>query len=234
MVDVPKIGEPVLTISTDEFLKRVEIDIPESQPMPEFLEPKLPDLDIFDDEPLVALQHPRIRTLKCYWEAGWKNALDGCWIRESVAKKLYAIAEELPERWGLGIFDAWRPLSLQNELYEAACIDPKVPELLFAQPSNTPTAPPPHLTGGAVDLTFTIDDVPLAPESGFDDITSAASANFLEDTPGDARDFRRFLYWTMRSQDFIVFEHEWWHFEFGTRRWGALTGQKAKFGVSNP
>ncbi|MED5276818.1 MAG: hypothetical protein VX476_02755 [Actinomycetota bacterium] len=195
---MPKIGEPVLTISTYEFLKKVKMDIPESQPMPKFFEPKLPDLDIFDDEPLVALQHPRIRTLKCYWEAGWKNALDGCWIRESVAKKLYAIAEELPDRWGLGIFDAWRPLALQNELFKAASEDPLIPEELFAKPSSDPVAPPPHLTGGAVDLTFTVDNVPLAPGSGFDDITPAARADFLEEIPGFNRDFRRFLYWLMR------------------------------------
>ena len=34
--------------------------------------------------------------------------------------------------------------------------------------------------------------------------------------------------------DFVVFQEEWWHFEFGTRRWGALTGEKAKFGVVSP
>ena len=231
---MPKIGEPVLTIPTDEFLERVKIDIPESQTIPELSESELPRLDDFDDEPLVALQHPRIRTLKCYWEAGWENALDGCWIRESVAKKLYAIAEELPDRWGLGIFDAWRPLALQNELFKAASEDPLIPEELFAKPSSDPVAPPPHLTGGAVDLTFTVDNVPLAPGSGFDDITPAARADFLEEIPGFNRDFRRFLYWMMRSQNFIVFREEWWHFEFGTRRWGALTENKATFGVASP
>ena len=231
---MPKIGEPVLTIPTDEFLERVKIDIPESQTIPELSESELPRLDDFDDEPLVALQHPRIRTLKCYWEAGWENALDGCWIRESVAKKLYAIAEELPDRWGLGIFDAWRPLALQNELFKAASEDPLIPEELFAKPSSDPVAPPPHLTGGAVDLTFTVDNVPLAPGSGFDDITPAARADFLEEIPGLNRDFRRFLYWTMRSQNFIVFREEWWHFEFGTRRWGALMENKATFGVASP
>ena len=105
---------------------------------------------------------------------------------------------------------------------------------MFAKPSSDPVAPPPHLTGGAVDLTFTVDNVPLAPGSGFDDITPAARADFLEEIPGFNRDFRRFLYWTMRSQNFIVFREEWWHFEFGTRRWGALTENKATFGVASP
>ena len=231
---MPKIGEPVLTSDVQKFFENTIIDVPESEAMPEFWEPEAPTLKTTDEEPLVSLKHSRIKTLNCYWEAGWKNALEGSWLRESVAEKLYCIAEGLPERWGLGIFDAWRPLALQSELFKAACEDPEIPEELFAEPSNDPFTPPPHLTGGAVDLTFTVDDIPLAPGSGFDDGTSAARANFLAETPGYAREFRRFLYWTMRSHDFIVFEPEWWHFEFGTRRWGSLTGQTAKFGVSGP
>ena len=46
---MPKIGEPVLTIPTDEFLERVKIDIPESQTIPELSESELPRLDDFDD-----------------------------------------------------------------------------------------------------------------------------------------------------------------------------------------
>tara|TARA_B100000686_G_C16614907_1_gene875874 strand:+ start:399 stop:1106 length:708 start_codon:yes stop_codon:yes gene_type:complete len=229
-----KIGEPILTSQADEFLQNVSVGIPNSSAIPKLWEPENPVLEIFDDERLVELKHSRITNLNSYWLSGWKNAVKGCWLRDSVAKKLYEIANELPERWGLGIFDAWRPLALQNELFEAACANPKIPEGLFAIPSSDPTTPPPHLTGGAVDLTFTVDDVPLAPGSGFDDVTPAAKANYLEKKPGFNREFRRFLYWTMHSQDFIVFEEEWWHFEFGTRRWGALTGQKAKFGVSSP
>lgn len=231
---VQKIGEPVLTTDVQKFFKNLNIDIPQSEAIPELWEPEASALEIFDDEPLIELKHPHVKTLNCYWEAGWENSFKTSWLRESVAEKLYCITEELPERWGLAIFDAWRPLALQNELFKAACEDPKVPEELFAEPNSDPVTPPPHLTGGAVDLTFTFDNVPLAPASGFDDITPAARADFLEKTPGFDRDFRRFLYWTMHAHDFVVFQEEWWHFEFGTRRWGALTGEKAKFGVVSP
>ena len=162
---MPKIGEPVLTSDVQKFFENTVIDLPESEAMPEFWEPEAPILKITDEEPLVSLKHSRIKTLNCLWEAGWKNALEGSWLRESVAEKLYCIAEGLPERWGLGIFDAWRPLALQSELFKAACEDPEIPEELFAEPSNDP------------------DDIPLAPGSGFDDVTSAARANFLEATP---------------------------------------------------
>ena len=109
-----KIGEPVLTADVQNFFENVNINIPESEALPELRESEASALEIFDDEPLVELKHPLVKTLNCYWEAGWENALAGCWIRKSVAEKLYDITEELPERWGLAIFDAWRPLALQN------------------------------------------------------------------------------------------------------------------------
>ena len=113
---MPKIGEPVLTSDVQEFFENADINVPESEAMPKLWEPEAPALEITNEESLVSLKHPRIKTLNCYWEAGWENALEGSWLRESVAKKLYRIAEGLPDRWGLGVFDAWRPLALQSEL----------------------------------------------------------------------------------------------------------------------
>jgi len=34
----------------------------------------------------------------------------------------------------------------------------------------------------------------------------------------------------MRKAGFVVYDGEWWHFEFGTRRWAALTGSAPLFG----
>ena len=39
---------------------------------------------------------------------------------------------------------------------------------------------------------------------------------------------------TLREQDFVVLAEEWWHFEFGTRLWAALTGQPAMYGPTAP
>ena len=84
-----KIGEPVLTADVQNFFENVNINIPESEALPELRESEASALEIFDDEPLVELKHPLVKTLNCYWEAGWENALAGCWIRKSVAEKLY-------------------------------------------------------------------------------------------------------------------------------------------------
>ena len=32
------------------------------------------------------------------------------------------------------------------------------------------------------------------------------------------------------AQGFVIFDREWWHFEYGTRRWPAITGQPAHYG----
>ena len=66
--------------------------------------------------------------------------------------------------------------------------------------------------------------------TGFDDFTEKAAAAALENETGINRDLRRWLYWEMRSVDFIVLECEWWHFEYGTRRWAALKGETPLFG----
>ena len=99
---------------------------------------------------MVEVSHGRILLLQNYQRAGWVHAREGCWLRRSVADLLTGVADNLPERWGLAVFDAWRPLELQVELYQAALADPEVPAWLFAEPDPEPSRPPPHLTGGAV------------------------------------------------------------------------------------
>jgi D-alanyl-D-alanine dipeptidase len=37
------------------------------------------------------------------------------------------------------------------------------------------------------------------------------------------------LYWTLHEQQFIVLDQEWWHFEFGTRLWSAISGNPVRY-----
>ena len=124
-------------------------------------------------------------------------------------------------------------MELQAELYDTAYADPNLPPGFFAEPDHDPTTPPPHLTGGAVDLTLAIDKVPLAPGTGFDDLSALARADALEETDGPDRAVRRLLYWSMHDAGFVVYDGEWWHFEFGTCRWAALTGSTPLFGPTD-
>jgi zinc D-Ala-D-Ala dipeptidase len=181
-------------------------------------------------EPLVVVQHRRIRTLSNYWHAGWQHAQPQTLLRSGAFDRLVAAAESLPDRFGLAVFDAWRPLDLQAELYDAAYADDALPPGFVSEPNPDPTTPPPHLTGGTVDVTLTIDGIALAPASGFDDFTDQAHADILEGKPSVDRDVRRMLYWHLHRAGFVVLQQEWWHFEFGTRRWAALTNSEPIYG----
>ncbi|HJO98721.1 MAG: M15 family metallopeptidase [Acidimicrobiales bacterium] len=226
----PRLDEPCLTQPATEVLTEHGGEVPEARPLPELGDPDAPAVSDPVDEPLVPVSHDRILLLHNYLQAGWTHARAGCWLRQSVAVLLADVADALPDRWGLAVFDAWRPLDLQLELYEAAVADPTVPTWLFAEPDPDPQRPPPHLTGGAVDLTLTHDGVALAPGTGFDDMTPASAAAALEATTGPDREVRRLLFWSMKAAGFVVFDSEWWHFEYGTRRWGAVTGNAPLFG----
>ena len=203
-------------------------------PLPSLIDPAPQEVSEPSSEPLVPLAHRRIRVLSNYWHAGWHAALPSTWFRAEAMERLAHVADQLPERLGLAVFDAWRPLPLQAELFHAAYDEPGLPPGYVADPNPHPATPPPHLTGGTVDLTLTLDGLPLALGTGFDDFTAAAGTAALEHVPGVDRELRRLLYGSMRSAGFVVLHCEWWHFEFGTRRWAAITGSLPRYGPAAP
>lgn len=227
----PRFDEPTFTVPVEQLFTRLPVAGP--APLPPLVEPDEPPVTAPVDEPQVPLQHRSIRVLANYWHGGWEHAVPHVVLRKTVAETLYRVADSLPERWGLAVFDAWRPLDLQKELYDAAFADPETEPGFMAPVSHDPRTPPPHLTGGAVDLTLTYDGTPLAAGSGFDDTTKLAHTAILEDRPGPARDLRRLLYQVMSGQGFVVFAFEWWHFELGTRRWAAITGGQPRYGPAD-
>ena len=225
---------PCYTVPAEDAVIRAGFHPDPQAPLPSMLDPEYPPVTSPSSEPLVPLQHRRIRLLSNYWHAGWDNALPATWLRADALDRLAFAADRLPERLGLAVFDAWRPLALQAELYDAAYHEPGLPPGFVAEPIADPATPPPHLTGGTVDLTLTLDGTPLALGTGFDDFTAAALTESLETVPGAARELRRLLYRSLRSVGFVVLHCEWWHFEFGTRRWAALTGNNPIYGPAHP
>ena len=100
-------------------------------------------------------------------------------------------------------------------------------------PSRSLVAPPPHLTGGAVDLTLGDGDGrPLDLGTDFDAFVEEAGSRALEDVPGAARDLRRELFWSMHDQGFTAYHEEWWHFDHGDQFWGLATGRAAIYGAA--
>ncbi len=201
-------------------------------PLPPLVEPPAVAVTSPSDEPLVDVADPRLLRLSSYWHAGWTRATPRTLLREGAASSLVAAARSLPEHWGLAVFDAWRPLDMQIELYEAAYADPSLPPGFVAPPSTDPAFPPPHLTGGTVDVTLTWRGIPLELGTPFDHFGPEARADSLEDEPGLSRELRRVLHRAMSGAGFVVLDCEWWHYELGTGRWAAITGGEPRYGAA--
>lgn len=199
--------------------------------------PPVPADAIGAGEPLVPVDHQRIRCLNVYQRHGFPGAVSGCYLRESVAVRLGEVADDLPEPFGLAIFDAWRDPELQAFLYDRVYgDDPAVPGLppgFVAQPSLDDAVPTPHSTGGTVDLTLSWSGTPLALGTDFDEFTELAFADALESSLGEslrvARDLRRMLVSAMHARGFVVLAREWWHFEYGTRLWAAVMDRPVRY-----
>ena len=233
-VDVPRFDRPEFTVDADVYCVENAITIPAAVPAWPVGRIAESAVEHAADEPMVRVEHRRIRCLANYWHAGWRAAIPGTWLRAGAADRLDALADSLPPPWGLAVFDAWRPLELQIELYETAVADPDVVDGFMATPSTDPMRPPPHLSGGAVDLTLTHDGTPLALGTGFDDTTEAAFVDHLRGLDTPSARLRAWLLHLMNAAGFVVYPGEWWHFEHGTMRWAATTGEPARYAATAP
>jgi len=201
-------------------------------------------------EPLVRVADigHRVRDAPQYHAMGLEGALPEGWTREGVAERLAAAAQALPDGMTLVIWDAYRPIATQAALYNAYLDEltmvhadwpgdalEEAAARYVTPPSRSVNAPPPHLTGGAVDLTLGDGDgTPLDLGTHFDAFTEEAGARALEATPGRPRDLRRILFWAMHDQGFTAYHEEWWHFDYGDQFWGLATGRPAIYGAAVP
>jgi zinc D-Ala-D-Ala dipeptidase len=204
----------------------VDISIPPLESEASALRRSAPATDC--GEPLAEISGSGITVLHSYAQDGWRNTVDRQWLRTGTLARLRQVV--LPQDFGIAVFDAWRPLALQRELFDAT----NAAAGFVAPPSHDPATPPPHLTGGTVDLTLSWRGTPLALGTTFDEFTDAAAATAFEDTPGPVRTLRRLLFHTLHRQGFVALAEEWWHFEYGTRLWSSLTGQPARYGPAVP
>ncbi len=188
-------------------------------------------------EPVVEID--QLLTVSAYWQTGWPNAQPRAYLRSLAVARLVAAADSLPSGFGLAVWDAWRDPRLQQLLYEAVYTDSTIPPGFVNPPSDDPATPPPHATGGTVDVTLTWGGKPLALGTAFDSFVDLARARSLEDVPDDsrhalARDLRRVLWHAMVDAGFVGLACEWWHFEYGTRLWAAVNKCEPLYPVAFP
>lgn len=200
------------------------------------------------DEALVDLSRfvkGRIQVDMAYYQRKIPGAVPVALLRRGAAERLQLALSLLPAGYGLHIFDAWRPISVQQALFSdyyqrlkaRAGKDVSEDELrrrvreFVSLPSLDVTRPSVHNTGGAIDLTV-IDPAgrPLDMGTAFDDFTPAAHTDYFE-TAGSARirDNRRMLFACMTEAGFTNLPSEWWHYDYGTAFWSGYTGRPAKY-----
>ena len=186
---------------------------------------------------LVDMQYPRM---------GMEKAIDKCLVRKTVLEKLLEAKKNLPDGITFLIWDAYRPLALQEEIYHkyrANLIETfdlaKLPEEeqneIIRQYVSLPRAdeeiPPLHATGAAIDLTLARieDGTCLDIGVGFDDFSNLSETDAFEADGMDetVRANRRILYYAMIDAGFTNLPSECWHFEYGDRNWGFYKNKPA-------
>lgn len=128
-----------------------------------------------------------------------------CLLRRSVAERLSRVQKRLrPKGLGLKIWDAYRPHSVQKEMW-AMKPDPR----FIADPKKGSK----HNRGAAVDLTL-VDrsGYELAMPTGFDEFTDRAARGYMRLSP-DVLGNRQLLTDAMQAEGFVGLPSEWWHFD---------------------
>lgn len=185
-------------------------------------------------------------------------------LREGVLKALQDAQTHLQRvqpTWQIMIFDAYRPITVQafmvNFTY-AQLLDEKgwQPETLtsaqtdaawqevyelWAPPNLDPRSPPPHSTGGAVDVTLLDSQTqePVFMGSEIDELSVRSHPHYFADlanhpqTPPDQKRLaqqadqnRKLLLKFMNKAGFQRHQKEWWHFSLGDQMWAWLTQQQ--------
>jgi len=177
-------------------------------------------------------------------------------VRQAVCDRLItaqSYLHELHPGWKILIFDAYRPLAVQQFMVDhtfaqlveqqgltAASLTTEQQQKLYEQvyefwalPDPNPACPPPHSTGGAVDVTL-LDDQGEWIEMGgaIDEISPRSYPNYYADSQ-DATEqvfhsHREHLKQVMIQAGFRQHPNEWWHFCYGDQLWAWLGHQESR------
>lgn len=157
-------------------------------------------------------------------------------VRESVASMLVKAAEALPDGLFLSVVEGYRPLSIQRAMYEYAFdkVKKEFPDWTEEQlhretgrrsaPLDALT-PPPHVTGGAVDIDI------VDQQGNSLDLTSPFDIQDWHQAklhaPGlseVARQNRAILEHALNDSGLTNYADEWWHWSYGDSGWALRTG----------
>ncbi|HXH61676.1 MAG TPA: M15 family metallopeptidase [Fimbriimonadaceae bacterium] len=168
-------------------------------------------------------------------------------VRETVAGMLCRAAKALPKGYRLGVLEGWRPHHIQRRMYQRTWNrfkeqHPDWSDIKLRRVANRYTAPlndrvpPPHSTGGAVDL-FLLDDAlnELDMRSPFERFDRRAFHTDAKGLSPKAQEHRRIFASALREGGLTNYPSEFWHWSHGDQGWAYRTGaDNAIYGVTEP
>ena len=183
------------------------------------------------------------------------------YLREGIVERLRRAQAQLQQQkpgWRIQIFDAYRPVAVQQHMVDysfaqecqarglvAAELDEAGAEVVWqavyqfwAVPSLDLTMPPPHSTGAAVDVTL-VDETgyPVDMGSAIDELSELSFPQHFADAVDEAgkaaHEMRSLLFTSMESAGFIGHPKEWWHFSFGDQIWAWQINSKENKKMTN-
>lgn len=161
-------------------------------------------------------------------------------LREEVCKKISEAQRQLPKGLRFLLYEAYRPLSRQIELWDSVLVqirnenpewtatqcEEEVDTKYVANPHGFGSG---HLAGAAVDIT-------LCTSTGEELFMGTRVQEFCSLTPtasfeikGVERERRNLLRKTLEAVGVMNFPSEWWHFCYGDRLWAEITHQDKAF-----
>ena len=167
-------------------------------------------------------------------------------LREEVVNRLLKVNDYLISKssFNLLICDSWRPLEVQEFMFKRAFLLEceksdidisfenmksypsvlKKVEKFWAYPSSDARCPPPHSTGGALDVCLSDKDGNLVElGSKVDQMDETSNPNFYANKKNEEAiiwDSRRnLLREIMTKFGFAQHPDEWWHFSYGDQLW---------------
>ena len=159
-------------------------------------------------------------------------------LRQSVALMLKDAARRVPAGLQLRIVEGYRPISVQREHFKHALQEARkrFPDTddakifleagRYSAPPDAKT-PPPHLTGGAVELEL-IDasGARLEFTSPFELLDSTHAAMHARGLSAQAQENRALLREILEPTGLTNYADEWWHWSYGDNGWALRVGAK--------
>ena len=197
---------------------------------------------MYTSELIEVRENDKIKIDMMYPKLGMKNKIDKCYLVKEVYNKLLEASSYLPRGYSFKILDAYRPFSLQEELYDKYF---KKIESIFNLESYSnlekqkfinhfvafpdKNYPPAHTTGSAIDITLIKDGKDVDMGCSFDEFSVRSYTNYYKDKNSTIHNNRMILYNCMIKAGFTNIETEFWHYDYGNRNWAKETGNDIIF-----